>query len=180
MSRSPKFSGGCTDGNAFGKSASFVCGSFARYCLRVDPAAKRIEGIGFTTNGCGFAIAAAELVARAFKATSLTDLHGTDKIEELIGSELGDFPAGRAHCSEMVINAFRAALANYRERVIEEFHGEKALICTCFGIAEETIVKLIEEHRITELSEFSELCNAGSGCGSCQMLIRELIDAPRN
>lgn len=180
ISRSPEFSGNCGDENACGKSASFVCGSFVRFGLRVDPDAKRIEDVRYTTNGCGFVIAVAETLATEFRGADLTELHGTSQIEELIRSGLGDLPPDRAHCAVMAAEAFRAALADYRERVIVEFQGERALICTCFGVAEETILDLIEEHRVTDLFEFSEFNNAGSGCGSCQMLIRELIEAPRN
>jgi NifU-like protein involved in Fe-S cluster formation/bacterioferritin-associated ferredoxin len=177
ISLSPEFAGDCSDENASGKSASFVCGSFVRFGLRVDPDAKRIEDIRFATNGCGFAIAAAETLAAEFRGAGLTDLHGTNQIEELTSSKLGHVPSERSHCIEVVIDAVRAALADYRERLIEEFQGEKALICTCFGVAEETIVSVIEQHRIKDLAEFSEFSNAGSGCGSCQMLIRELIDS---
>jgi NifU-like protein involved in Fe-S cluster formation/bacterioferritin-associated ferredoxin len=180
ISRRPEFSGDCVDGNAAGKAVSFVCGSFVRFGLRVNPSTKGIEEIRYSTNGCGFGIAAAETIAREFYRANLTELHGTMEIEELINARVTVFPKGRDHCLEMVVEAFRAALANYRVRVVEEFQGEKALICTCFGIPEEAIVNLIEEHRITDLSAFSEISNAGSGCGSCQMLIRELIEAPRN
>jgi NifU-like protein involved in Fe-S cluster formation/bacterioferritin-associated ferredoxin len=177
----PEFTGYCHDREeALGKSASFICGSFVRFSLRVDRVTKRVEEIRYNSNGCGFAVATAETLARELHGTGLTDLHGTDQIADRIQSKLGDFPPGRAHCSDMVIDALRAALANYRERVIEEFQGEKALICTCFGVAEETIVNLIEEHRVSDLSEFSEVSNAGSGCGSCQMLIWELIEAPKS
>jgi NifU-like protein involved in Fe-S cluster formation/bacterioferritin-associated ferredoxin len=166
--------------NAIGKSASFVCGSFVQFGLCVEQNSKCITNIRYATNGCGFAISAAETLAREFRDTALTDLHGTYQIEELIILGLGDFPQDRAHCTAIVVAALRAALADYRERVIGEFQGEKALICTCFGVAEETITNLIEEHRIADLLEFSRFSNAGSGCGSCQMLIQELIDAPKN
>ena len=179
-SHSPEFSGESSDENAVGKSASFVCGSFVRFGLWVDRAAKRIEDLRYTTNGCGFAIAAAETIARELHRTELTDLHGTNQVEELIRTRLGDFPSERTHCFKMTIEALRTALTNYRERVIEEFKGEQALICTCFGVAEETIVHVIEEHGVSDISEFSEFSNAGSGCGSCQMLIRELIDSSGN
>src|SRR5688572_30408942 len=152
----PGFSGYCHEGeDAFGKSASLICGSFIRFGLRVDRVTKRIEGIRYASNGCGFAVATAEILARELHGAGLIDLHGTDQIADLIQSKLGDFPPGRAHCSEIVIDALRAALANYREHVIEEFQGEKALICTCFGVTEATVVDLIDEYRVSDLSEFS-------------------------
>jgi len=83
---------------------------------------------------------------------------------------------GRQHCFDLALEAFRSALADHRNRTIEEFRGEKALICTCFGVTEETIVGVIEAGA-SDVSQVSAACNAGLGCGSCQMLIRELIDA---
>jgi NifU-like protein len=68
-------------------------------------------------------------------------------------------------------------MAEYRRHRIEEFQGEKALICTCFGVSEETIVNVIAENDLTDVDEVSGLCRAGSGCGSCRMLIAELIDS---
>jgi len=180
ITRRPGFASDCRGENAVGKSASFVCGSFVRFGLRVDGSKKRIEDVRYSTNGCGFAVAAAETIARKFRLASLTELHGTKDIASLIRTSVGVFPNGREHCLETVIGAFREALANYRSRLVEEFVGEKALVCTCFGIADDEIVELIEKHRITDLSELSKLSNAGSGCGSCQMLIRELIEAQQD
>jgi NifU-like protein len=78
------------------------------------------------------------------------------------------------------VAAFRAALAEYRSKVIEEFKGERALICTCFGVSEDTIIKTIERDAPTDISEVSAACKAGTGCGSCRMLIQELIDSYRH
>jgi len=180
ISRTAEFSGRYNGENTVGKAVSFVCGSFVRFGLCVDESEKRIEDVRYSTNGCGYAIAAAETIAREFCPVSLRDLHGTKDIARLINDCLGGFPEGREHCLETVIEAFRAALANYRARLVEEFVGEKALICTCFGVADEEIINVIEKHRITHLSELTRFSNAGSGCGSCQMLIRELIDAAQD
>jgi NifU-like protein len=180
ISRTAEFSGRCSDENAVGKAVSFICGSFVRFGLCVDGSEKRIEHVRYSTNGCGFAIAAAETIARKLRRLNLADLHGTKDITRLIDTSVGVFPKWREQCLETVIEAFRSALANYRLRLVEEFVGEKALICTCFAIPEETIVNLIAKHQIADLSELSMFSNAGSGCGSCQMLIRELIDAPRD
>jgi len=67
-------------------------------------------------------------------------------------------------------------MAAYRERRVEEFQGEKALICTCFGVSEETIVTAISENSLSDVDQVVDLCRAGSGCGSCRMLIQELVD----
>jgi len=180
ISRPAAFSGSCPEENARGKAANFVCGSFVRFGMRIDTDGKRIKDVRYTTNGCGFALAAAETIARDLQSANLLDLHGTSDLHERVTAKLGNFPCGREHCLEMAVEAFRAGLANFRERVVEEFRGEKALICTCFGVTEETIVTIIEENGVSEVAEVSATCNAGTGCGSCQMLIQELIEAPRD
>lgn len=177
IARVPRYTGECKDENATGKSASFVCGSFVRFAMRIDLETKRIEDIRYKTNGCGFVVAAAETLADNFHNICLTDLHGMGQIAASITNDFDGFPYDREHCLNIVVEAFRESLANFRELCIEEFQGEKALICTCFGVTEETIVELIEKQNLTEVRQISTACNAGSGCGSCQMLIQELIDS---
>lgn len=176
IARVPRYTGECQDENAAGKSASFVCGSFVRFAMRIDPETKHIEEIRYKTNGCGFVVAAAEMAADNFHNICLTDLHGMGEIAASITGSFDGFPDDRRHCLNLVVEALRESLANFRKRIIEEFQGEKALICTCFGITEETIVELIETQNLTEVRQVSTACNAGSGCGSCQILIQELID----
>jgi NAD(P)H-nitrite reductase large subunit len=67
-------------------------------------------------------------------------------------------------------------LPDFRAFQIEEWSGEKALICTCFGVSEETIENLVKENSLETIEEVTAACNAGGGCGSCQPLIQEIID----
>ena len=124
-------------------------------------------------------IAAADVLCGWLHGKTLWALHGlTDR--ELFGAisnELEAFPAERVQCTCLVFAALRQAMSLHRERLVEEFQGEKALICTCFGISEESIVTAINEYGLTKTEEVAEKCRAGSGCGSCRMLIQELIDA---
>lgn len=124
-------------------------------------------------------IAAADVLAEMLRGRELIGLGGlkTDSIAAEIRDRLGRFPSRREHCGEAAIDAVRSALANYRDHRLEEFQGEKALICTCFGVSEETIANLIAENNLTDVTEVSAISRAGSGCGACQMLIREMLDA---
>jgi NifU-like protein len=54
--------------------------------------------------------------------------------------------------------------------------GEAALICTCFGVTDDRIREMIASRRARTVRQVGELTNAGTGCGSCQMLIREILD----
>jgi NifU-like protein len=174
---SPKNAGELMDPTVEGRSASFVCGSFAALSLRIEDSA--IVAARFRTNGCGFMIAAADVVCEWLTAKSVTELHGLKAMEltEVISGPLERFPQGRTQCAEVVFEALRDAMGEYRRHRIEGFQGEKALICTCFGVSEETIVNVVTENDLTEVDQVSDLCRAGSGCGSCRMLIAELIDS---
>jgi len=176
---SPPNAGVATDANAEGTSASFVCGSFATLSLRIDENAGLIEEARFRTNGCGFMVSTADIVSAWLSRKTVVDLHGLRDADllQVINDELGAFPKDRAQCGEIVFEALRGAMAAYRRHRIEEFQGEKALICTCFGVSEETIAAAISENAITDIDEVSKICRAGSGCGSCRMLIGELIDS---
>lgn len=164
--------------NAAGTGASFVCGSFVRFSLEIDAETREIREAKFKSNGCGFAIAAADVLAEIIVGLKLVELHGLNKKVqwEKIESKLEQFNADRIHCAEICIDALQNALADFRRLQIEEFTGEKALICSCFGVSEETIEKVVRENYCETVEEVTKICNAGGGCGSCRFLIQEIID----
>lgn len=165
-------------GNAVGTEANFDCGAFVRFKLSIDAGTTVVATASFSSNGCGYMLAAADLLAESVAKKHLADLHGlaAEELSELIHENLGEIPIDRRECVKACINALRSAFADFRSHRIEEFRGEKPLICTCFGVTEETIEKLIEAGSLTNVDELTRLSNAGSGCGSCRMLIQEIID----
>lgn len=169
--------GGC---GATGTAVNFKCGSFVRFGLSVDEPANVISDLRFATNGCGFAAAAAELVCRGLNGKELADLHGLDESESkwLIASIADEIPAERLHCVEVCFEALRATLAEFRKHRIAEFDGGEPLLCTCFGVSERVVEQLIGEKGLHSVEEVTHACNAGGGCGSCRMLIQEMIDQP--
>lgn len=177
LSSSPQLDVELEQPSAVGKCAAFECGTFVEVHVRIEPESKTIEVISYKSNGCGYMIAAAESLATNYQGTRLTELHGTEEVELSLATKFPDLPYERRHCVATVIDAFRNTLAEYRARCVEEFRGEKALICTCFGIDEDRIVSLIATENITDVSQVTAACNAGRGCGSCRMLIQELIDS---
>lgn len=171
-----RFVGVCADASAIGRAASFECGVAVKVTLRIDLATKRIEEIRYETNGCGYVIAAGESIGGLFEGRKLNDLHGTDEIEWQLISAFPDLSHNRRHCVRISVDAFRNALAEYRSRCVEEFRGEKALICTCFSVDEDTIAAVVAREDVSAIDDVAAICNAGSGCGSCRMLIQEFID----
>lgn len=176
--RAPKNVGGAENANAKGTSATFVCGAALRFTLRIEVETKQIADAKFQTNGCGYLIAAAEVLTNEITGKNLRELHSADEsvLESRIEIELGKFSAHRRHCLDLCLETLQNAFGDFRRFQIEEFAGEKALVCTCFGVAEETIEKLIEQNSLLEVEQVTELCSAGGGCGSCQFLIREMLD----
>ncbi len=177
--RSPQNAGRAARANAVGTSASFECGSFVRISLEIENETKVIRDAKFHTNGCGYMIAAADTIAEALAGKQLTDLHGLghDEYVGILTDELEEFPQARKQCADVVLNALKNALSDYRSHVLEEFGGDEALICTCFGVAEKTVEIYINANSPASLNEVTANCRAGGGCGSCRILIQELIDS---
>lgn len=162
--------------NAVATAGNFSCGSFVRFAIAIE--SRVVAAASFSSNGCAFTLAAADELADYVTGKDLSDLHGLaeGELSKYIGSRLGEFPIDRSDCAASCIEALRTAFANHRARQIEEFQGEKALICTCFGVSEDTVETLIAKNSLTTVDQVARECNAGSGCGSCRMLIHEMLD----
>lgn len=132
----------------------------------------------FQTDGCGYLIAAAEVLAGKITGRHLSQLHGLDKsiLHKEIEDELGEFESGRKHCLDLSLDALQTAFAAFRAAQMQEWAGDAPLICTCFGVAEDTIEQIISENSLETVEQVTTHCNAGGGCGACQPLIQEIID----
>jgi NifU-like protein len=176
---SPAGNGVVDEPSAEGIGASFVCGSFVRFSLNIDEKSGEVRELKFKTNGCGFAIAAADVLATTFSGKKLSDLHGliAEDVRKNVATEFGAAPQHRAHCLDICIEAIRAAFADYRRHRLKEYSGENALICTCFGVSEDRVAACIRENNARTFEQISSFTKAGSGCGACRMLIQELLDS---
>ncbi len=174
----PKNVGQMENANAVGTGATFVCGAVLWLYLRIDTKSKEILEAKFKTNGCGFLIASADVLAEAIVGKKLIELHGLEDnfFQRKLENELGNFDVHRRHCLDLTLKTLRNAFADFRIRQVEEFSGEKALICTCFGVSEETIENLIKEKSLKTVEDVTDACSAGGGCGSCQPLIEDILD----
>ncbi len=163
--------------DAEGVAANFGCGSFVRFLLSITSDGE-IRAATVRSNGCGYMLAAADVLAEYIEGRNLTELHGLrrDELRDLIAEEVGDVPKNRSECADATIEALRSAFSDLRSRRVEEFRGAEALICTCFGVSQERIEALIDKQELETAEEVTLACNAGGGCGSCQMLIQELLD----
>jgi NifU-like protein len=160
-----------------GRAVNFDCGSVVSF--EVAAVESAVGQVRFSTNGCGYMIAAAELLSRAMSKQDLSGLHGLDPnaLALMIESESAAFPVERRECHLAAIEALRQAFADLRRRRVDEFRGEEALICTCFGVTENALERCIDENGLLSVGEVTEKCRAGGGCGACRMVIQEVLDA---
>ncbi len=110
----PKNAGTAQGANANGKWASFVCGVSINFSVRIENETKEIAAAKFKTNGCGYVIAAADLIAERIFGEKLTDLHGLEDLAISVREELGEIPDSRQHCIDICFDALQNTLAEYR------------------------------------------------------------------
>lgn len=177
----PRAVGTAANADAVGTNATFICGAVLRFTLRIDRQTKRILEAKYKSNGCGYLIAAAEVLAEKIVGGELTALRRLDVkvLRSEIESALGAFAESRQHCRELALDALQAAFADFRRAQIEEWNGEKALICACFGVTEDAIENLAVKQSLETVEDVTDACRAGGGCGSCQPLIQDILDVVR-
>ena len=164
--------------NASASAASFACGSVVAFELEIDPQSKRIADARFNTNGCGFMTVAAELTADRLKDSVLPELGGIDDyfVSDIFRNAIEVEPLDRMQCLTVVNDAVRKTLSKYRNALVSEYSGESSLICTCFGLSEERITNLVNKLEIFDTETLMKVSNAGNGCGSCRLLLQEIVD----
>jgi NifU-like protein len=157
-----------------GTAGSIVCGAVVQLTLTIDSDSQLITAAKFKAAGCGYLIAAASALTELIHGLRLGEAVGLPG--ETIERALEVAPADKGHCYKLCRDALEAAAVDYRSRRLEEWTGDDALICTCFGVSESTIEAAIAGQAVETVEDVGRACNAGRGCGSCQPLIQELLD----
>lgn len=164
---------------AIGDTGSLRCGAALRLSLQIDAASLEISEAKFKAAGCGYLIAAACVLTESIKGMPLAEaasLSESSALENAIAERLADVPPERAHCLTLCCEALAAALDNYHRAAREEWTGEEALICTCFGVSEKSIEQAIRTRSLRTIKEVTRVCNAGGGCHSCHPLIEDILE----
>lgn len=176
--RAPNHLGTPSESDCEGRAVSFECAVRVRFFVSFGQDGE-ISEVRFVSNGCGWAVAASEALAGWAEGKRLRDLHALDDAVSAISEFIGEIPGARTSCADLPVEALRNALADHRNAQAAEWKGETALICTCFGVSEDTIEKAAASGAARTVEEIGEICRAGTGCGSCQMLIREILETAR-
>ncbi|MBD2777802.1 Fe-S cluster assembly protein NifU [Iningainema tapete] len=160
---------------ATGEVGSIACGDALRLHLKIQEDTDQILDARFQTFGCTSAIASSEALVELVKGKTLDEaLNVTNK--EIAGY-LGGLPEAKMHCSVMGQEALEAAIFNYRGIPLQthDDDDEGALVCTCFGISEKKIRRVILENNLSTAEEVTNYVKAGGGCGSCLANIDDII-----
>lgn len=162
--------------SASGEAANFECGSVVRFeILEKDG---RIDDAGFTSTGCSYMLGAAAAVAEGLKGAELIQLHlaaAEGHLDQLLAG-LGEPPFGRSACISSVGRAVALTFSALRAAKASEYQGDSPLICSCFGIDQQTIEDHIRNLDLRSIEAVTASTRAGSGCGSCRWLIQEMLD----
>ena len=92
-----------------------ACGDVMKLQIKVDETTGVITDAKFKTYGCGSAIASSSLVTEWVKGRTLDEaatIRNTQIAEELA------LPPVKIHCSILAEDAIKAAIADYRKKVI--------------------------------------------------------------
>ena len=170
----PRNTGDLLDADAVGEEGSLVCGAVVRLSLKVDAVAQTITDAKFKTLGCGYLIACASALTETIRdlPVSRAASLNTDAITDWFGG----LPPDKKHCARLCRDALHAALADYHSTMQEEWTGDEALVCTCFGISEQSIESVIRARSLRTIEQVTGACNAGGGCRSCHPLIEDILD----
>ncbi len=160
---------------ATGEVGSIACGDALRLHLKIEVDNDKILDARFQTFGCTSAIASSEALVELIKGLSLDEALKVSNKQ--IADYLGGLPEAKMHCSVMGQEALEAAIYNYRgiPLATHKDDDEGALVCTCFGISEAKIRRVIRENHLVTAEEVTNYVKAGGGCGSCLATIDDII-----
>ncbi|MBD1843949.1 Fe-S cluster assembly protein NifU [Cyanobacteria bacterium FACHB-63] len=160
----------------YGEVGSIACGDALRLHLKIEVENDKILDSRFQTFGCTSAIASSSALTEMVKGLTLDEALNVTNKE--IAEFLGGLPEAKMHCSVMGQEALEAAIYKYRGIEVEQHEDDEgALICSCFGISEPKIRRVVIENGLTTVEQVTSYVKAGGGCGSCLAEIEDVIAA---
>jgi len=171
----PRNVGEVEDPDGVGEVGSLACGDALKLTFKLDKDG-RIADVKFKTFGCASAIASSSVLTELIKGKTLEEAMKVTNRD--IAEYLGGLPEQKMHCSVMGQEALEAAIANYRgQTVTGHDHEHGRIVCTCFGVTDKEIERVIRENDLTTVEQVTNYCKAGGGCGGCHGEIEKIIQA---
>ena len=169
----PRNVGEIKDADGIGEVGSLACGDALKLTFKLDEKG-RIKDAKFKTFGCASAIATSSVLTEMIKGKTLDEAaHVTNKD---IADYLGGLPEQKMHCSVMGREALEAAIENYQSGGEKKHELEGNLVCTCFGVTDKEIERVIRENNLKTVEEVTNYCKAGGGCGGCKGEIEKIVE----
>jgi len=168
----PRNVGEIEDADGVGEVGSMACGDALKLMFKLDQKG-RIRDVKFKTFGCASAIASSSALTEIIKGMTLEEAAKVTNRD--IANYLGGLPEQKMHCSVMGREALEAAIENYRTGGRKKHQLEGRVVCTCFGVTENEIERVIRENNLTTVEDVTNYCKAGGGCGGCRGEIGKII-----
>ena len=169
----PRNVGEIENPDGIGEVGSLACGDALKLTFKLDEKG-RIKDAKFKTFGCASAIASSSVLTELIKGLPLEEAAKVTNKD--IADYLGGLPEQKMHCSVMGREALEAAIENYRSGGRKKHELEGTIVCTCFGVTDREIERVIRENSLTTVEQVTNYCKAGGGCGGCQGEIEKIIE----
>jgi len=170
--RNPRNVGLVENPDGIGEVGSMACGDALKLTFKLD-ANKRIADVKFKTFGCASAIASSSALTEIVKGMTLEEAGKVTNQD--IANYLGGLPEQKMHCSVMGREALEVAIENYHSGKTEKKILAGKVVCTCFGVTEEEIERVVRDNNLSSVEQVTNYCKAGGGCGGCRKDIEVII-----
>jgi len=171
--RNPRNVGVIENADGVGEVGSLACGDALKLTFKLGPDDK-IADAKFQTFGCASAIASSSALTEILKGKTIDEAELITN--QHIAEYLGSLPEQKMHCSVMGREALEVAIENYRTGDTSKRILEGKVVCTCFGVTEEEVQRVIQDNNLTTVEQVTNYCKAGGGCGNCHPDIEALIE----
>jgi len=151
---------------------SLACGDALKFQFKLDSSG-RIAEAKFQTFGCASAIASSSALTELVIGKTLDEAKKITNKE--IADYLGGLPPQKMHCSVMGREAMEAAIKNYETGENADRNLEDKQLCSCYGVSENEIRRVITENGLTSVQEVINFTKAGGGCGGCKAKIQAIL-----